>query len=211
VLVIIASVAGCTSPRPFPVPTPPKVTYDSLITSRPDAIRCNVNGATGKSVTVTTPRLVPLSKLGAPIVVRCLAPGYWNHQTTIIAGSRKPLLERAISGEQVSPSNASVRGPDVGPGGEFPREITVTLRRDAFDSAAERDLYYAEHIQKISLEWAGLIETAKAECSDERLSQKGRSSVSPPNVCRDGLLWLEALKRADLQLAEQQRRRSRIP
>lgn len=211
-MAVIGVLIGCASePRPLPPPKLPKVEFDTLISSRPDAVRCNVNGRSGKSLTVTTPRLVSLTKLKAPVRIRCFAEGYWNGETTILAGSRGPLLIRALDGEQIKPGFASVRGSEVGPGGEFPREVTVTLRRDMFESPTSRDLYYAEQLSDAMAAWQSLIDRARSECATTQISQKGRSAVSRPIACRDGLRRLQDLQRADLQLIEQQRRRSTIP
>ena len=203
---------GCAAPpRPLPPPKLPKVAFDTLITSRPDAVRCTVNGASGTSMTVTTPRLVPMAALGDPVQVRCFADGYWKTAFNVFAGSRRPLLVRVLAGEQISPANAPVRGTGVGPGGEFPREVTIILRRRGFDTPAARDRYYAQQIRDAQAAWDPLIAKARSECGDPKISQKGRTAVSLPAACRDGLQRLRDLKRADLQLIEQQRRRSAIP
>lgn len=210
-LLVLLSLSACAAPNPLPVPTPPKVAFSTMVVSDPDSVRCNVSGKTGSAMTVTTPRLIPVSKLGAPIKVRCFAQGYWTEQVTILPGSKKPLLTRVLEGEQTTPANAPVRGSAVGPGGEFPRRVTVTLRRDAFESSTARDSYYAEQLYRVAEAWASLISHARAECEGGSVSQKGRTSVALPTICRDGLWRLEAMKKGALQLIEQQRRRSRIP
>ena len=209
-LAILAVLGGCAKePAPLPVPTPPKVVFDTLITSQPDGLRCNVTGTHGQTQTVTTPRLVSMSELGGPVKIRCFAENFWTEQVAVSAGSRKPLLVRATEGEKITPANAAVRGPDVGPGGEFPRQVTVTLHRNAFKSATERDSYYAKQIRRLAKDWVRLMALAKSECESSVISQKGRSAVSLPTVCREGLQRLEARKRAEMQVVEQQRRRSK--
>jgi hypothetical protein len=210
-LLLVLAISACSPPAPLPVPVPPRVAFDTLIVSDPNATRCNVNGKTGATMTITTPRLVPIPELGAPVTVRCFAQGYWTEQVTILAGSKNPLLTRVARGEQITPANAPVRGGEIGPGGEYPREIKVTLRRDGFDSTDERDSYYAEQIHRVAAGWTTLIEQAKAECESNVVSQKGRTPTSLPKICRDGLRRLEVLMNGELQVVEQQRRRSRIP
>jgi hypothetical protein len=163
------------------------------------------------AMTVTTPALVPASKLGAPITIRCFAKGYWTERVTVLTGSKMPLLTRTLNGEQITPANAPVRGKDVGPGGEFPREVLVTMRRDTFDSAAERDTYYAEHLNRVEQNWMALVTQGQAECDSGAVSQKGRTAVTLPSICQEGLRRLKAMKEGKSRLVEQQRRRSRIP
>jgi hypothetical protein len=210
-LALLPALSACTAPKPLPVPVPPKVAFSTLIVSDPTSVRCNVSGKSGTAMTITTPRLIPISKLGAPITIRCFSPGYWTEQVTILAGSKKPLLTRVINREQITPDNAPVRGKSVGPGGEFPREVTVTLRRDAFESTAARDAYYAEHLHRVAERWSRLIAQARTECEDGVVSQKGRSAVALPELCREGFRRLDVMKEGELQLVEQQRRRSGIP
>jgi hypothetical protein len=208
---LLLGLSACEAPRPLPVPIPPKVAFDTLIISDPDALRCNVASGTGAAMTVTTPRLIPISELVAPVTVRCFAQGYWADQITILPGSRKPLLIRVVNGEQITPANAPVRGEQVGPGGEYPRAVKITLRRDAFESTAARDTYYAEQLHRVARNWTVLVAKAKAECEAGVVSQQGRTAVALPKICRDGLRRLKVLKNGALQLVEQQRRRSRTP
>lgn len=210
-LLFLLGLSACETPKPLPVPIPPRVAFDTLIVSDPNGVRCNVAGKTGATMTVTTPRLIPISKIGAPVTIRCFAQGYWTEQVTVLPGSRKALLTRALDGEQITPSNAPVRGTQVGPGGEFPREIKITMRRDAFESAAERDTYYAEQLHRVAAGWLLLITQARAECDAGAVPQQGRTKVTLPTICRDGLHRMDAMKKAELQLVEQRRRRSRIP
>jgi hypothetical protein len=85
------------------------------------------------------------------------------------------------------------------------------MRRDTFNSAAERDVYYAEQLNRVEQDWVTLIEQGQAECDSGAVSQKGRTAVTLPSVCQEGLRRLKAMKGGELQLVEQQRRRSRIP
>lgn len=208
---VLLGLSACAAPKPLPVPTPPKVAFDTLIISDPDSLRCNVAGGTGAAMTVTTPRLIPISELGAPVTIRCFAQGYWTDQVTILTGSRKPLLNCVVNGEQITPANAPVRGKAVGPGGEYPREVKVTLRRDAFETAAARDIYYAEQLHRVARSWTLLIDQARTECEAGVVSQKGRTAVALPRICREGLRRLDVLKKGALQRVEQQRRRSNTP
>lgn len=214
-LFLALCLAGCGEPRPMPLPerppVAPKVAFESLIASDPDAIRCNVTGKAGEAMTITTPRLVPLYRFKRPATIRCFAQGYWTEQVTVLPGSKQPLLIRALEGEIITPANASVRGKLLGRGGDFPREVKVTLRRDVFESASERDAYYAKQLTRITEDWANLLERAKAECAAGAVSQAGGSAVSKPTACRDGLRRLTDLRNAELRRVEQQRRRSRIP
>lgn len=189
----------------------PKVAFESLIISDPDGLRCNVTGKAGAALTITTPRLVPLYRFKRPATIRCFAQGYWTEQVTILPGSKQPLLIRALEGEVITPANASVRGKLLGRGGEYPREVKVTLRRDVFESAEDRDTYYAEQLDRIAGNWASLLARAEEECADGVVSQAGGSSVAKPTACRDGLRRLTGLRNAELRRVEQQRRRSRIP
>lgn len=214
-LALAIGLVACASdePRPLPEkpPVAPKVAYETLIISDPDALRCNVTGGGGHAVTITTPRLVPLYRFRRPTTIRCFSQGYWTEQVGVLPGSRQPLLIRALEGELITPANASVRGKLVGPGGEFPRQIKVILRRDVFESAAERDSYYAEQLSRITEDWATLLSRAETECASGIVSQAGRSAVAKPTACQEGLHRLTGLRNAELQRVEQQRRRSRIP
>ena len=182
-----------------------------MVRTAPEPQRCNVQGKSGMAMTITTPALVPVFKLGAPITIRCFAIGYWTERVAVLAGSKKPLLTRTVNGEQITPANAPIRGKNLGPGGEFPREVLVTMRRDTFNSAAERDVYYAEQLNRVEQDWVTLMEQGQAECDSGAVSQKGRTAVTLPSVCQEGLRRLKAMKGGELQLVEQQRRRSRIP
>ncbi len=212
---IATMVAACADGRPRPLPdrppVAPRVAYESLIVSDPDGIRCNVTGKSGAAITVTTPRLVPMHRFKAPVAIRCFAEGYWTEQVSVLPGSKEPLLIRVLQGELITPSNAPVRGGQIGPGGEFPREVKITLRRDSFESPAARDAYYATELDRIIQDWSTLIARAQSECDTEAVSQAGGSALSRPKACRDGLRRLEGLRNAELQLVEQRRRRSRIP
>ncbi len=214
-LLVAMMLTGCASdqPRALPdrPPVAPQVPFDSLIVSDPDGVRCNVTGKAGYSITITTPRLVPMHRFMAPIAIRCFADGYWTEQISILPGKKQPILMRALEGEQITPSNAPVRGRQIGPGGDFPREIKVTLRRNAFESPAARDAYFAAQLDRIVADWNALIERALAECDEGTVPQAGRSPVAKPKACRDGLRRLKGFRNAELQLVEQQRRRSRIP
>jgi len=214
-LLVVLGVVGCggSKPRPLPdrPPVAPKVAFDSLIVSDPDGIRCNVTGKAGAAMTVTTPRLVPLHRFKRPATIRCFSQGYWTEQVTILPGSKQPLLIRALEGEVITPANASVRGKFLGRGGEYPREVKVTLRRDVFESANARDTYYAGQLDRIAEDWADLLARAETECAAGVVSQAGGSAVAKPTACRDGLRRLVGLRNAELRRVEQQRRRSRIP
>jgi hypothetical protein len=207
----LVGIAGCAAPKPLPVPTPPKVAYGTLIVSEPDSLRCNISGKSSTPTTITTPRVVYISKIGAPATIRCFAPGYWTEQVTVLPGSKKPLLVRVLNGEQITPTNGPIRGRNFGPGGEFPRRINIRLRRDAFETATERDTYYAGQLRHAAELWASFVTAARLECESGAVSQKGRTPVSLPTTCREGLRRLVALEKGELQLIEQQRRRSRIP
>jgi len=214
-LFVALGIAGCGEPRPTPLPekppVAPKVAFDSLITSDPDTLRCNVTGKAGKAMTITTPRLVPLYRFKRPATIRCFAQGYWTEQVTVLPGSKQPLLIRALDDEIITPANASVRGKLLGRGGDFPREVKVTLRRDVFESASERDTYYATQLDRIAEDWADLLARAETECAAGAVSRAGGSAVAKPTACRDGLRRLIGLRNAELRRVEQQRRRSRIP
>jgi len=214
----LAALAGCgvvpEKPIPakhLPPPKPPRVAFNTLIDSEPRGVRCNVTGESGRTMTVTTPRLVALYRLGDPVRLRCFAEGYWTVEHGILEGTARALLIRLSDGEQVTPAHAPVRGGEVGRGGEFPRAVTVTLRLNAFDGAEARDAYYAQQLHEAAAGWDTLAKRANVECKYGDVPQDGRSKVSLPDLCRDGLRLLEELKRTDLQEIEQQRRRSTIP
>ena len=214
-LLVALCVAGCGGPhsRPLPdkPPVAPRVAFETLISSDPDALRCNVTGKAGAAMTITTPRLVPLYRFKRPATIRCFAQGYWTEQVTVLPGTKQPLLIRALEGEMITPANASVRGKLLGRGGDFPREVKVTLRRDVFESATDRNTYYAEQLNRITEDWATLLGRAEAECASGAVSQAGASAVAKPTICRNGLHRLIGLRSAELRRIELQRRRSRIP
>lgn len=210
-LLFILELSACAAPNSLPAGVPPKVAFSTMVRTAPEPLRCNVQGKSGIAMTITTPALVPIFKFGPPITIRCFAKGYWTTRLTVLAGSKKPLLTRTLNGEKITPAYAPIRGKDVGPGGEFPREVLVIMRRDTFNSAAERDAYYAEQLNLVERNWVTLVEQGQAECDSGAVSQKGRTAVTLPSVCREGLRRLKAMKGSELQLVEQQRRRSRIP
>jgi len=103
-LAILAVLGGCArEAAPSPVPMPPKVIFDTLITSRSDDVRCNADGThghhTASGVDVGTRRTGK---------IRCFAENFWMEK------------------------------------------ITVTLHRNVFKTAAERDSYYAKQIRRLA-------------------------------------------------------------
>ena len=217
-MVFLVTLAGCgllpeqpIPPKPLPAPTLPRVAFDTLVDSSPRGVRCSLSGGSGKTMTISTPRLVAMHELAAPVMIRCFADGFWTSEIGVLEGSRKALLIRIVDGEQIAIANSSTRGFNVGMGGKFPRAVTVKLLRNSFESALERDEYYAQHLAEVAGAWKALAEQAKDQCKDEALPQVGLSSVSLSELCRAALYRLARLEKADLQVIEQHRRRSAIP
>ena len=218
IVIFLVAVAGCgllpeqpLPPKPLAAPIHPRVAFDTLVDSNPRGVRCSLSGGSGKTVTISTPRLVAMYELAAPVMIRCFADGFWTSEIGVLEGSRKALLIRIVDGEQIAITNAPTRGFNVGMGGKFPRAVTIKLFRNSFESAQKRDEYYAQHLAEISGAWKVLADQVKEECEDQALPQVGRSAMSRSELCRAGLHRLTSLEKADLQVVEQRRRRSAIP
>jgi hypothetical protein len=207
----MALLAGCSIELPDPPKATPHVVLATLIDSDPQAVRCNVTGGVEQPVTVTTPRLVELSRYGEAARVQCFADGYFRRELVVTRGSTHPLVRRINDGEAVDIAFGPIRGDDKGEGGAFPATVRMLLMRDSFSGEAERDAYYNAAIRTAQAAWQQLAARVEAECERGAVSRQGATSVSPPDLCRKALARLDQAKRADLQRLEGLRRRARVP
>ncbi|UUX51570.1 hypothetical protein NUH88_07690 [Nisaea acidiphila] len=211
----VLALTACSSEPPpsgkFP-PNPERKAgaAQSLIDTDPSGKRCVVSGGTAAPLSLTTPRLVALSRFGTDPVVDCFADGYFRVRKAVPAIA-EPLysLRIAIPGA-VDPAFGPDQKPDQGTRGKlFPQWVRIRLQENVFATEAERDRYYAAEAVRIQQAWGEVERILGRECRNQTKTEaKGLILLTPE--CRKARRILGERRDSDLAASEINRRQSTI-
>ncbi|MBO6560955.1 MAG: hypothetical protein JJ959_10475 [Nisaea sp.] len=207
--------AACSSDPPPSGKLPPNPERRAaealtLIDTVPTGLRCKVSGGSATPLALTTPRLVALSQFGKEPVIDCFADGFFRLRKAVPARPAADIVRRFSMPGMVDPAF----GPDqdakqVTGGSAFPQWVRITLQESSFQTAAERDRYYAAEAIRIQQDWGEIELRLNAACDGYRKTEaKGLILMSPE--CRKARRILEERRAADLTASEVNRRQSTI-
>lgn len=214
-LAAILLLAACSSDPPpsgkLP-PNPPRKVVEALtlIDTEPTGLRCVVSGGDAPPLAVTTPRLVALSQFGREPVVDCFADGYFRIRKAVPARPPENIVARLSMPGMVDPAfGPDQKAKQVGAGMVFPQWVRINLQENSFQTAAERDRYYAAEAIRIQQAWGEVEFRLNAACNGYRKPEaRGLILMSPE--CRKARRILDERRTADLTASEVNRRQSTI-
>jgi len=207
--------AACSSAPPPGGKLPPNPVRKAaevmtLIDTAPTGVRCVVSGGDAPPLALTTPRLAPLSRFGPEPVVDCFADGHFRTRKAVPARPEKSIVARMAMPGMVDPAFGPDQKAEQTKGGlVFPQWVRINLQESRFQSAAERDRYYAAEAIRIQQAWGEVEFRLNAACGGYRKPEaRGLILMSPE--CRKARRILEERRAADLTASEVHRRQSTI-
>lgn len=211
-VLLVAACSGDPPPSGRLPPNPERKAVEALtlIDTRPTGMRCKISGGNAAPLAVTTPRLVALSQFGREPVVDCFADGYFRVRKAVPARPEADILARFSMPGMVD----TAFGPDqktgqITGGTVFPQWVRIDLQENSFQTAAERDRYYAAEAVRIQQDWGEVEFRLNAACDGYRKPEaKGLILMSPE--CRKARRILDERRSADLTASEVNRRQSTI-
>ena len=201
-------ISGCAQPV-SDSPGLTKFSEYTFITSNQTNLLCEYDGANTTVRRTEVPHFINLSILKLPIKVKCSKENYWDKVIVLTTLRTFNLLERLTLGQNVTAQNSNYNRASVGPLSGLPRKLHIVLRKNSFESADERDLYYAEEAKFTRENWDAVASKINKNCqiktsnhvklplNDDYIAcQKANGKIQ--KLLKDDLMKLEVERRGSL-------------